>query len=320
MSIDTTQTAPRPTPPTAPASASQAVSTQIESRRRDLASSAFQLMLIASLMIVLAALLATLASVAPGGLEVLRSRGVADFIQRPFSIRPQQTGVYQGIVGTVTSALIVTLVAFPLGLASAIWIEEYAGDTRISRLINVVIRNLAGVPAIVYGLLGYAIFVAGPFKSITGGRSVLSAGLTLSVLVLPIVIITSAEAIRAVPSSLRDGGYAMGATRWQVTRTLVLPNAIGGILTGTILGLARALGEAAPLILIGAKQSGFSAGNWGDLTGDFTALPVLISDWPTRPVSQWDGVTQALILVTLVIILGINAAGIVLRNRFTDKD
>ncbi|MCB0970695.1 MAG: ABC transporter permease subunit, partial [Acidimicrobiales bacterium] len=159
----------------------------------------------------------------------------------------------------------------------------------------------------------------GPFEGLTGGASVLSAGLTLGILVLPIVVITSAEAIRAVPQSLREGGYGVGATRWEVTRTLVLPNAFGGILTGTILGLARALGEAAPLILIGAKSSGFSGGDWGDLTGDFTALPMIISDWTTRPAALWNGPTQAAILVTLVIVLGINTIGIVVRNRFDKK-
>ena len=136
---------------------------------------------------------------------------------------------------------------------------------------------------------------------------------------LPIVVITSAEAIRAVPSALREGGYGVGATRWEVTRTLVLPNAMGGMLTGTILGLARALGEAAPLFFMGAKTSIFSGGEWGDLRGDFTALPMIISDWATRPATKWNGNTQAAILVTLVLVLGINTVGIVLRNHFDKK-
>jgi phosphate transport system permease protein len=122
-----------------------------------------------------------------------------------------------------------------------------------------------------------------------------------------------------VPQSLREGGYGVGATRWEVTRTLVLPNALPAILTGTILGLARALGEAAPLLLVGAKDSVFSGGDWGDLRGDFTALPSIITDWSTRPPENWNAPTQAAILVTLVLVLGINAVGILLRNHFDKK-
>lgn len=295
------------------------VEAKLEGRKADVSGTTFKWTLILCLLLVLGALIALILSVSPEGLQVISERGLMDFLMRPFSIRPAKTGVYQGIVGTVTSAIIVSLLAFPLGVASAIYLEEYATDSWFTRLVDVVIRNLAGVPAVVYGLLGYAIFVGGPLKDLTGGSSVLSAGLTLAILVLPIVVITSAEAIRAVPQSLREGGYGVGATRWEVTRTLVLPNAIGGILTGTILGLARALGEAAPLILVGAKQSGFSGGEWGDLTGPFTAMPNIISDWSSRPKELWNGVTQAAILVTLVLVLGINTVGILLRNRFDKK-
>lgn len=293
----------------------EAVRARIESKRSDVSGAAFKGTLIACLVVVLAALVALLVSVAPSGIEVLTTRGVWDFVSQPFSIRAGNTGVYQGIVGTVTSAVLVAALAFPVGVASAVYLEEYALDNWFTRLVNVVIRNLAGVPAVVYGLLGFALFVNGPFDAITGGRTLLSAGFTLAVLVLPIVIITSAEAIRAVPSSLRDGGYAVGASRWEVTRTLVLPNAMSGMLTGTILGLARALGEAAPLFFVGAKTSGFSGGDWGELTGDFTALPMIISNWSTRPIGDWNGPTQAAILVTLLLVLGINAVGIVMRNR-----
>lgn len=287
--------------------------------KADISGAAFKYLLVACLLVVLAALVALITSVSGEGLEVLSTRGIADFIQRPYSIRPQIAGVYQGIVGTVTCAIIVSIFAFPLGLASAIYLEEYATDNWFTRVVDIVIRNLAGVPAVVYGLLGYALFVSGPLSNLTGGSSVLSAGLTLSILVLPIVVITSAEAIRAVPSNLREGGFGVGATRWEVTRTLILPNALPGVLTGTILGLARALGEAAPLILIGASTSGFSGGEPGDLTGKFTALPNLISSWSKLPPKNWTGNTQAAILVTLALVLGINAVGIVLRNRFEKK-
>lgn len=302
-----------------PKATTEVVQARLKGEKADLSGAAFRWMLVGSLVVVLGALVALIVSVSPEGLEVLSARGIADFIQRPFSINPDKAGVYQGIVGTVTCAIIVVVLAFPLGVASAAYLEEYATDTWFTRLINVVIRNLAGVPAVVYGLLGYAIFVSGPFEAMTGGSSVLSAGLTLSILVLPIVVITSAEAIRAVPSAIREGGFGVGATRSEVTRTLVLPNAMPGILTGTILALARALGEAAPLILVGAVTSGFSGGDPGDLTGDFTALPNIISNWSTRPTGRWNGNTQAAILVTLVLVLGINTIGIILRNRFDKK-
>jgi phosphate transport system permease protein len=295
------------------------VEAKLEGRKADVSGAAFKWSLIACLVFVLGALIALIYSVSGEGLEVLNERGLVNFLQEPFSIRPARTGVHQGLVGTVTCAVIVSLLAFPLGVASAIYLEEYASDSWFTRLVDVVIRNLAGVPAVVYGLLGYALFVSGIFEPITQGSTLLSAGFTLSVLVLPIVVITSAEAIRAVPQSLREGGYGVGATRWEVTRTLVLPNAFGGILTGTILGLARALGEAAPVLLIGAKQSGFSGGDWGDLTGPFTTLPMLITDWSGRPAALWNGPTQAAILVTLVVVLGINTIGIILRNRFDKK-
>jgi phosphate transport system permease protein len=295
------------------------VEARIQGRQTDTAGAVFKGALVACLVVVLAALVALLISVAPAGLEVFSVRGVSDFLLRPFSVRPEKAGVFQGIVGTVTCALLVAVIAFPMGVAAAVYLEEYAHDNWFTRIVNLVIRNLAGVPAIVYGLLGFALFVDGPFTGFTGGTTLLSTGLTLSILVLPIVVITSAEAIRAVPSALREGGYGVGATRWEVTRTLVLPNAMGGMLTGTILGLARALGEAAPLFFMGAKTSIFSGGEWGDLRGDFTALPMIISDWATRPATKWNGNTQAAILVTLVLVLGINTVGIVLRNHFDKK-
>jgi phosphate transport system permease protein len=295
------------------------VQARLQGRQTDTSGALFKALLLACLTFVLAALVALLISVAPAGLEVFSARGVVDFVTKPFSVRPERAGVYQGIVGTVTCAVLVAFIAFPMGVAAAVYLEEYASDNWFTRMVNVVIRNLAGVPAIVYGLLGFALFVDGPFTGFTGGTTLWSTGLTLSILVLPIVVITSAEAIRAVPDSLREGGYGVGATRWEVVRTMVLPNAMGAMLTGTILGLARALGEAAPLFFMGAKTSVFSGGEWGDLRGDFTALPMTISDWATRPATKWNGNTQAAILVTLVLVLGINTVGIVLRNHFDKK-
>jgi phosphate transport system permease protein len=208
--------------------------------------------------------------------------------------------------------------AVPIGIMTAIYLEEYAPDTRLTRFININIRNLAGVPSVVYGLLGLAIFVLtlGP---LTGGRSMLAGGLTLAVLVLPIVIITSAEALRAVPRPLREAGYGLGASRWEVTRLLVLPHAVPGILTGTVLSLSRALGETAPLILAGAVLGGFSVGGQTaveQVFNRYTVLPVTIFDWARRPQADFRDLTAAAIIVLLVVTLLANAVAILLRNRF----
>lgn len=294
------------------------VAAKLRGEKADVSGAAFRYLLLACLGIVLAALVALIWSVSADGIPRLGERGIVDFLSRYGASNPALAGVYQALVGTVTHAVIVAVIAFPLGVASALYLEEYAGDNIFTRAVSVVIRNLAGVPAIVYGLLGAALFARGGIDALTGGESSLSAGLTLSILVLPIVVITSAEALRAVPKSLREGGFGAGATRWEVTRTLVLPNAFGGILTGTILALARALGEAAPLLLLGVKGS-FSGGDIGDVRGNFTSLPALIASWSRLPGGEWAQNTQAAIVVTLVVILGINAVGIVLRNRFDKK-
>lgn len=295
------------------------VEARLRGEKADIAGTAFRYLLIAALGLVLATLIALLWNVTSVGVPYIADRGVMDFITRYTSSRAEIAGVYQALMGTIQLGLIIVVVAFPLGVATALYLEEYASDNIFTRAVEVVIRNLAGVPAIVYGLLGAALFARGGLVRFTGRESLLSAGLTLSILVLPIVVITSAEAIRAVPKSLREGGFGAGATRWEVVRTLVLPNAFPGILTGTILGLARGLGEAAPLLLIGAKGY-FGGGDFGDLKGNFTSLPYIISDWTKLPAGRgWGDNTAAAIVVTLVVILGINGVGIYLRNRFEKK-
>lgn len=294
----------------------EAVAARLRGEKADISGQAFRYLLLACLGLVLATLIALLWNVGSVGIPYLGERGVVDFITRYTSPRAEVAGIYQALMGTIQMGIIIIVVAFPLGVATALYLEEYASDNLLTRTIEVVIRNLAGVPAIVYGLLGAALFARGGLEFLTGTTSLLSAGLTLSILVLPIVVITSAEAIRAVPASLREGGYGAGATRWEVVRTLVLPNAFPGILTGTILGLARGLGEAAPLLLIGAKGY-LTGGEFGDLKGNFTSLPYIISDWTKLPSGQgWPDNTAAAIVVTLVVILGINAIGIYLRNKF----
>jgi phosphate transport system permease protein len=232
-----------------------------------------------------------------------------------------RAGVRQAVTGSLLLALFVALIAFPLGIGAAVYLEEYARDTRLTRLINTNIRNLAGVPSIVYGILGFTIFVrlidAIGLGGSTVGKNVLAGGLTLAVLVLPIVIITSIEALRAVPNSIRAAGYGVGASRWEVTRQLVLPTATPGVLTGTVLALSRALGETAPLILAGAVLGSFSGLSFGTLlTGSYTALPMIVYDWSRKPQEAFRENAAAAIVVLLAITLFANAIAVVLRNRY----
>jgi phosphate transport system permease protein len=212
--------------------------------------------------------------------------------------------------------------AFPLGIGAAVYLEEYASDTKLNRFINVNVRNLAGVPSVVFGLLGLALFVK-LFSSFTGGRSVMSAGITLAILVLPIVIITSAEALRAVPNSIREAGYGVGATKWEVIRSHVLPSAAPGILTGTVLSLSRAIGETAPLLMVGAVSGFFAVNAEGlvdRLQSQFTALPVLVYNWSRLPDPGFrENLVPAAIVVLLVLTLSTNAIAILLRNRYDRK-
>ncbi|MCZ7629096.1 MAG: phosphate ABC transporter permease PstA [Microthrixaceae bacterium] len=224
------------------------------------------------------------------GGAVLTDR-LGDFLTGSMSSQPDASGIVQGLRGTFWIGVFTVAIAFPLGIAAATYLEEYAPrGSRVARVIDVNIRNLAGVPSVVYGILGLTFFVKA-LGDVTGpdanGRSVVSAGLTLAILVLPIVIITSAEALRAVPRGIREAGFGVGATRWEVTRHHVLPYAAPGILTGTVLALARSLGEAAPLILVGAT-TGFMTGgdefaNLAALRERFTALPIIITTWAGRP-------------------------------------
>ncbi|MEA2621805.1 MAG: phosphate transport system permease protein [Chloroflexota bacterium] len=279
----------------------------------------FQGLLAFSMLFTLAVLLTLLADILSRGAPVFAQRGVG-FLSAPLSSNPALAGVGQGLWGTILLGVTVSVLAFPLGIATAVYLEEYAPDTRLTRIININIRNLAGVPSIVYGLLGLALFV-GTFKAlgVGDGRNILAGGLTLSVLVLPIVIITSAEALRAVPGTIREAGYGVGASRWQVTRRLVLPSAVPGILTGIVLALSRALGETAPLILAGAVLGSFSSGNAdliGQLLGPYTALPMVVFNWTRLPDQDFRQLAAAGIVVLLAVTLAANTVAIVLRNRY----
>jgi phosphate transport system permease protein len=213
------------------------------------------------------------------------------------------------------------VVAFPLGVACGTYLEEYAGNSRFSRWTQINVRNLAGVPSIVYGLLGLAIFVQA-MGDFTGGRSVVAGGLTLAVLVLPVVIITTMEALRAVPGGIREGALAVGATQWETVREHVLPSAAPGILTGTVIALARAAGEAAPLLLVGAITGVFATGDQSfveNLRGAYTAVPITIFSWARQPGAEFRALTGAASIVLLAVILLMNGFAIWLRNRYERK-
>ena len=252
-----------------------------------------------------------------------------DFVSSELRVSPAETGVFQPLRGTFWIGVFVVALAFPIGIGAAVYLEEYARDTKLTRFININIRNLAGVPSVVYGILGFSIFVKamnGFFPGSVGvhnGKTTAAAGVTLAVLALPIVIITASEAIRSVPRALREGGFGVGATKSQVIRTQVLPYAAPGILTGTLLSLARALGEAAPLILVGAIQGrlGYHTGFFGlsQLGENFTALPIAITNFAKNPGGDWERVSAAAIVILLIVVLMANAAAVLLRNRFERK-
>ena len=286
---------------------------------RDWRGMLFQVLLVLCLLFALSVLAFLIVDVVTGGWPVVQERGV-DFLTSNLSSRATTAGVWQGIYGSLFIALFVALFAIPIGVMTAVYLEEYAPDNRATRFININIRNLAGVPSVVYGLLGLAVFVP-LVQGLAGGtgRNVVSASITLGVLVLPIVIITAAESLRAVPSTLREAGYGVGASRWEVTRKLVLPAAGPGILTGMILSLSRALGETAPLIIIGASWTFFSSGDKGfieQLFGSFTALPIIVFGWASNPQQAFRELTSAAIIVLLVVTLVSNAIAILLRNRY----
>lgn len=252
-----------------------------------------------------------------------------DFITSPQSSQPLIAGVRTAILGSLWTILITILFAFPLGVGAAIYLEEYASNNWINRLIQTNINNLAGVPSIIYGMLGLAIFVRTLVPLTSGvmfnasdpttanGRTILSAGLTLAILILPLLIINGQEAIRAVPGSLRQASYGLGATKWQTTWYHVLPNAVPGILTGTILSVSRAIGETAPLVVVGAAT--FITFDPSGPFSRFTTLPIQIYQWTSRPQDEFRNIAAAAIIVLLIMLLTLNASAILLRNRLSRK-
>ena len=245
----------------------------------------FQGALLLSLLLSLLILIVLLGTALSAAWPVVSTR-LGDFVTSDVSRLPARAGVRQGIVGSLILIGFVAVVAMPLGVAAAIYLQEYARDTRLNRLLTTNIRNLAAVPSIVYGILGLVVFVQA-LRAFTGpdtfGRSYISGGLTLSVLVLPIIILVTMEALRAVPKSVREAAYGVGATRWEVVRSHVLPYAAPGVFTGLILSMARAFGETAPLLLVGAVTGYLSTSSSATplevLQGKYTALPTQIYSW-----------------------------------------
>lgn len=233
-----------------------------------------------------------------------------DFLTSYPSRFPARAGIKSALYGTVWTVAFTAIFAFPLGVGAAIYLEEYAPRGWITNVIQTNIANLAGVPSIVYGVLGLAVFV----RFFALGRSVLAGASTLALLILPVVIIAAQEAIRAVPPSIRQGGLGLGGTRWQTMRHLILPVAMPGILTGMILAISRAIGETAPLIMIGALT--FIAFVPESPMDEFTVLPIQIFNWAQRPQAGFHELAAGGIIVLLVVLLSMNALAIVLRNRF----
>jgi phosphate transport system permease protein len=248
--------------------------------------------------------------------DIVRTGGVHlswSFINSLPSRFADRSGIKVALIGSLWILGLTTLFSFPLGIATAIWLEEYAPSGWLNRTIQTNIANLAAVPSIVYGILGLAVFV----RWMNLGPSVLAGSLTLTLLILPVIIIAAQEAIRAVPQSIRLASYALGATRWQTVSRQVLPLAVPGILTGTILALSRAVGETAPLILIGAAAYVPFVPD-GPLD-DFTVLPIQIFNWVSRPQPEFHEIAAAGIIVLLLVLLSFNLVAILLRNRYTKR-
>ncbi len=274
--------------------------------RRHRTGRIFRYLCLASIAFSVAVLIALLVDVAVDGLRWLS----LDFLTRYPSRIPARAGIKSAILGSLWMMGLTAAMSFPLGVGAAIYLEEYSKKNRLTGLIQTNIANLAGVPSIVYGILGLAIFV----RYLGFGRSVLAGAATLALLVLPVVIISAQEAIRAVPTSLREAAYGVGATRWQTVRHHVLPVAMPGILTGMILSLSRAIGETAPLIMIGALT--FIAFPPTSPMDPFTVLPIQIFNWTAKPQAEFHELAAGAIIVLLVVLLLMNASAIVMRNRY----
>lgn len=284
-------------------------------RRRRRGAAVFQGLCLAAVGLALAMLAALLYSVLTEAWAWFNLDGasISTLLTDAPSSKAVQSGLFPAIVGTLWVMVICAFISFTVGVSTAIYMEEYAARNRFNELIQTNIQNLAAVPSIVYGILGLSIFVA----LFALGKSTLAAGLTLALLIMPVVIVSSQEAIKAVPSSIREGGYALGATRWQVVWRLTLPQAMPGILTGIILAVSRAMGEAAPLVIMGALS--FVPFAPTSPLDRFTVLPIQIYVWISKPQEEFHQLAAAGIVALLVILLSMNAFAILLRNRLQSR-
>jgi phosphate transport system permease protein len=272
----------------------------------------FRALMYGAVGLTIAALATLLADVAADGVPVLSIDFLTSFPSRIF---PERSGVESAIWGTLYLMVICAVIVVPLGVATAVYLEEYADRDRWwNRTIEVNIQNLAAVPSVVYGILGLAFIVRGPLSL---GRTLLAGGITLGLLVLPVVIIVAREAIRAVPPSIREGSLALGATPWQTIWKQVLPGSIAGIATGVILSLSRAIGETAPLLVIGAAVN--PRFNPDGLGSAFTALPIQIFSWTQDPNREFVDLAAGAIIVLMIVLLLMNSVAILLRNRYEQK-
>ncbi len=270
----------------------------------------FKFVALGTLVVALAALAALVIDVIADG----SSRLSWQFLTNIASRRPEQAGVYHALAGSIWILVLTAALALPIGVASAIYLEEYGSRSRLARLIEINIANLAAVPSIIYGLLGLGVFV----RFMGMGRSVMAGACTLALLALPVVILSTREALRTVPGSIREGSYALGATKWQTIWYQVLPMAMPGVLTGLILAVSRAIGETAPLITIGALTYIPFAPD--GLWSPFTVLPIQIFNWVSRPQADFKVNAAAAILVLLALLLTMNAVAIFLRDRLQRQE
>ncbi len=278
-------------------------------RKRKLKSRAYYYLIVFASAIALIVLLALMINVLYSGLRILDWGFLTSFASR----LPERAGIKASIYGTFWMVVLTAVFSFPLGIGAAIYLEEYARPSRLTRLISLNIANLAGIPSIIYGVLGLAFFVRG----LSFGRSLLAGSLTMTLLILPIIIIASREALKNIPRDLRESSLALGATRWQTIRRAVLPSAFGGMLTGTILAISRAISEAAPLIMIGALT--FMAFTPQSTSDPFTVLAIQIFNWTSRPQAEFHQLAAGAIIVLLAILLLTNSLSIYLRNKYQKK-
>ncbi len=278
-------------------------------KKRKMINNLFHFILLISIIFSIIVLIALFGDVFKKGISYVN----VDFFLNYSSRLANKSGIRAAILGSLWIIVLTVLIAFPLGLGAAIYMQEYATKNRLTTLIQVNINNLAGVPAIVYGILGLSLFV----RTFGLGRSILSASLTMAMLILPIIIVSSQEALKTVPKELKEASVALGVTKWETISGVIIPYAMPGILTGTILAVSRAIGEAAPIVVVGG-----AAGIWFSPKGifdEFTTLPLQIYNWASKPQAEFQNVSAAAIIVLLMVLVIINLVAILLRNKYQDR-